>query len=206
MPTLTTRPDFFQGWCRSFQCREGLSRADSRYHCSRFAVLASLHHSNLVVSGVLACGNAWGSLPHASQVLQAGSGLDEHCSISNSGMMTSMDMAPMNLNTFGHDQEEEKLQKKDYMAFNTSILRSITRGSCRRTGCTTVNVFANHNLLTNVSKTMIIQCNAGVTKTNMVDLPGYLGNVWYFPDGVNSILLFCYEVTSTTESIMCSSS
>jgi hypothetical protein len=56
----------------------------------------------------------------------------------------------------------------------------------------TVNVFANKDLLRNIRTTnrmMNILCNAGVTRTNMIgDLPGYDGEVWYNPKGIANIL------------------
>lgn len=55
----------------------------------------------------------------------------------------------------------------------------------------TIDVFANMKLLTNVRQlrtTMNISCNAGVTSTNQVgELPGYR-TVWYHPDGIANIL------------------
>lgn len=55
----------------------------------------------------------------------------------------------------------------------------------------TVDVFVNPNLLQNIhttDKTMVIRCNAGITKTNQQGyLRGY-GNVWYNPDGIANIL------------------
>jgi hypothetical protein len=55
----------------------------------------------------------------------------------------------------------------------------------------TVDVFCNRSLLTNVretNKVMNIRCNAGVTRTNMVgELNGY-GTVWYNPKGIAKIL------------------
>jgi hypothetical protein len=55
----------------------------------------------------------------------------------------------------------------------------------------TVDVFCNRGLLTNVRETnklMNIRCNAGVTRTNMVgELNGY-GKVWYNPKGIANIL------------------
>jgi hypothetical protein len=47
----------------------GLVQADSsipRHHCSKFAVLVTLHHSNLVVTG-----DAWGSLQDVVGIKQA---------------------------------------------------------------------------------------------------------------------------------------
>jgi hypothetical protein len=56
----------------------------------------------------------------------------------------------------------------------------------------TVNVFSNKELLTNIRTTdrvMNIRCNAGVTRTSMIgDLPGYDGEVWYNPKGIANIL------------------
>jgi Zinc knuckle len=58
----------------------------------------------------------------------------------------------------------------------------------------TVNVFANRKLLKNIRTTnriMVIRCNAGVTRTNMIgDLPGYSGEVWFYPDGIANILSY----------------
>ena len=55
----------------------------------------------------------------------------------------------------------------------------------------TVDVFCNRSLLTNVHETnkiMNIRCSAGVTHTNMVgELHGY-GTVWYNPKGIANIL------------------
>jgi hypothetical protein len=55
----------------------------------------------------------------------------------------------------------------------------------------TVDVFHNANLLTNIRQaggTMDIHCNAGVTTTRLVgDLPGY-GTVWYQPNAIANIL------------------
>ena len=55
-----------------------------------------------------------------------------------------------------------------------------------------VDVSCNRCLLTNVreiDKVMNVQCNAGVTRTNMVgELNGY-GTVWYNPKGIVNILL-----------------
>jgi hypothetical protein len=55
----------------------------------------------------------------------------------------------------------------------------------------TVDVFCNRSLLTNVHETnkiMNIRCNAGVTRTNVVgELNGY-GTVWYNPKGIAKIL------------------
>jgi hypothetical protein len=49
----------------------------------------------------------------------------------------------------------------------------------------TVNVFCNKELLVDVretDRTMVIRCNAGVAQTNMMGrLPGYAGEVWYYP-------------------------
>jgi hypothetical protein len=56
----------------------------------------------------------------------------------------------------------------------------------------TVNVFSNKELLTNIRTTdrvMNIRCNACVTRTSMIgDLPGYDGEVWYNPKGIANIL------------------
>jgi hypothetical protein len=55
----------------------------------------------------------------------------------------------------------------------------------------TVDVFCNKNLLTNIhqqSKSMTIHCNAGVARTsNIGTLPGY-GEVWYLSAGIANIL------------------
>ena len=55
----------------------------------------------------------------------------------------------------------------------------------------TVDVFHNKDLLKNIRKndtSMVIHCNAGVTKTNLVgDLEGY-GTVLYHPNGIANIL------------------
>jgi hypothetical protein len=55
----------------------------------------------------------------------------------------------------------------------------------------TVNVFHNAKLLTNVrkrDKTLDIHCNAGIATTNLIgDFPGY-GMVWYHPKGIANIL------------------
>jgi hypothetical protein len=55
----------------------------------------------------------------------------------------------------------------------------------------TVDVFCNDNLLSNVRTaegSMKIHCNAGVATTNQVgDLDGY-GTVWYHPNGIANIL------------------
>jgi Zinc knuckle len=57
----------------------------------------------------------------------------------------------------------------------------------------TVNIFYNRKLLRDVCETnryMCVQCNAGWMVTNMIGhLPGYLGEVWYNPDGIANILL-----------------
>ncbi len=56
----------------------------------------------------------------------------------------------------------------------------------------TVDVFSNHKLLRNIkttTRTMTINCNAGVTHTNMIgEMPGYSGEVWYNPKGIANIL------------------
>jgi hypothetical protein len=76
----------------------------------------------------------------------------------------------------------------------------------------TVNVFCNKELLVNVretNRTMVIRCNAGVAQTNMIGrLPGYAGEVWYYPAGIANILSFAdvakhYRVTydSTMEDV-----
>ena len=55
----------------------------------------------------------------------------------------------------------------------------------------TVDIFSNKNLISNiqqVEETMLIHCNAGTIKTNMVgDLKNY-GPVWYHPDAIANIL------------------
>ena len=55
----------------------------------------------------------------------------------------------------------------------------------------TVDIFTNKNLLTNIRTTktvMNVRCNAGVTQTNLQgDLEGY-GTVWYNPNGIANIL------------------
>jgi hypothetical protein len=55
----------------------------------------------------------------------------------------------------------------------------------------TVNVFCNSNLLTNVresAESMKIHCNEGVVTTNLiVELAGY-GTLWLHPDGIANIL------------------
>jgi hypothetical protein len=75
----------------------------------------------------------------------------------------------------------------------------------------TVKVFCNKELLVDVkatNRTMVIRCNAGVAQTNMIGrLPGYAGEVWYYPSGIANILSFAdvakhYKVTydnSTTD-------
>ena len=55
----------------------------------------------------------------------------------------------------------------------------------------TVDLFYNDKLLTNVRKVndhIIVHCNAGKVRVNMMgELPGY-GDVWYYPDGIANIL------------------
>jgi hypothetical protein len=55
----------------------------------------------------------------------------------------------------------------------------------------TIDVFANRNLLKNIRKSekpMIIHCTAGVVQTHLIGtLPGY-GTVWYHPTGIANIL------------------
>lgn len=55
----------------------------------------------------------------------------------------------------------------------------------------TVDIFPNKDLLTNIRSTktiMNVRCNARVTKTNLQsDLKGY-GKVWYNPQGIANIL------------------
>lgn len=72
----------------------------------------------------------------------------------------------------------------------------------------TVNVFCNASLLRNIRKVkrkMIIHCNAGVSRTNLIgDLPGYLDEVWYNPTGIANILSLSkvkkrYRVTFDSE-------
>jgi hypothetical protein len=57
----------------------------------------------------------------------------------------------------------------------------------------TVHIFYNKALLRNihaVKDTVIVQCNAGTTTTNMIGhLPGF-GAVWYHPSGIANILSF----------------
>ncbi len=57
----------------------------------------------------------------------------------------------------------------------------------------TVDVFSNHKLLRNIkttTRTMMINCNAGVTHTNMIGkMPGYPGEFRYNPKGIANILL-----------------
>jgi hypothetical protein len=55
----------------------------------------------------------------------------------------------------------------------------------------TVDVFCNRSLLTNVRETnkiMNIRCNAGVTHNNMVSKSNGYGTVWYNPKGIANIL------------------
>ena len=55
----------------------------------------------------------------------------------------------------------------------------------------TVDVFCNRRLLTNVrenDKVMNIQCNAGVTRTNMVGELNRYGTTWYNPKGIANLL------------------
>ena len=58
--------------------------------------------------------------------------------------------------------------------------------------CSTVNVFSNPNLLSNIRPTrkkMRIHCQAGTTETNLVgDFEGYPEPVWYTPDGIANVL------------------
>ena len=55
----------------------------------------------------------------------------------------------------------------------------------------TVDLFYNPDLLTNITKVddyIVVHCNAGQVKVNMMgDLPGY-GPVWYYADGIANIL------------------
>ena len=72
----------------------------------------------------------------------------------------------------------------------------------------TVDVFHNHELLTNIRVSanghMDIHCNAGITTTNLVgDLNGY-GTVWFHPKGIANILSLKkvkekYQVTFDSE-------
>ena len=56
----------------------------------------------------------------------------------------------------------------------------------------TVNIFCNKDLLKDVRTTgrsMRIRCNAGWTVANMIRrLPGFPGEVWYYPNGIANIL------------------
>jgi hypothetical protein len=55
----------------------------------------------------------------------------------------------------------------------------------------TVDVFCNRNLLTNIrehSSSMEIHCNAGVTSTKMIGMLQGYGTVWYNPTGIANIL------------------
>jgi hypothetical protein len=55
----------------------------------------------------------------------------------------------------------------------------------------TVNVFCNRHLLTNVreiDKVMNIRCNAGVPRTNMVGELNRYGTMWYNPKKIANIL------------------
>ncbi len=56
----------------------------------------------------------------------------------------------------------------------------------------TVDVFCNSKLLRNIhntSRTMTINCNAGVMHTNIIgEMPEYPGKVWYNPKGIANIL------------------
>ena len=55
----------------------------------------------------------------------------------------------------------------------------------------TVDVFSNPDLVTNIRKsrtTMNIYCNTGLSSTNLIaDLPGY-GTVWFNASGIANIL------------------
>ena len=74
----------------------------------------------------------------------------------------------------------------------------------------TIDVFSNEKLLTNIhatSTTMHIKCNAGSKSTNLRGtLSGY-GEVWYFAEGIANILLLSrvkenFRVTLTVQQIM----
>jgi hypothetical protein len=55
----------------------------------------------------------------------------------------------------------------------------------------TVDVFCNANLLSNIRTTkgsLVIHCNAGKANTNMVGEFDCYGTVWYHPDGIANLL------------------
>jgi hypothetical protein len=87
-------------------------------------------------------------------------------------------------------------QIEEYLHYHHSDFVGYTSDSMENTllldSCSTVNLIANKDLLHGIHKvptTMRIQCNAGVTTTN---LKGWLGDfpepVWYNPDGVANIM------------------
>ena len=68
--------------------------------------------------------------------------------------------------------------------------------------CSTVNIFSNPDLLTNihkVEKKMRLHCQSGSSSTNLMGTyPGYPEPVWYPPSGIANVLLLenvsnCYK-------------
>jgi hypothetical protein len=79
-----------------------------------------------------------------------------------------------------------------FVGHNTTVGGSSLNNTLLLDSCSTVNLIANKTLLHGihtVPTTMHIQCNAGITSTN---LKGWLGDfpepVWYNPDGVANIM------------------
>jgi hypothetical protein len=85
-----------------------------------------------------------------------------------------------------------------FVGHNTTAGGSSLNNTLLLDSCSTVNLIMNKTLLHGihmVPTTMHIQCNAGITSTN---LKGWLGDfpepVWYNPDGVANIMsLFMFK-------------
>jgi hypothetical protein len=132
---------------------------------------------------------------------QAGSLLDEHCSISYCGMTTSTDMAPANLNTVGQEEEEEETLQK-----------------VRRRGLQQEYTLLNHQ--GKLPKSWVHNCQRvcesqspyqrSRNHDHLLQHRRYQdhiwGNVFCFPDGIATNLLFATDCLSISESIVRSSS